>query len=63
MRNKILIVDDSLFNRQVLKDILKGKYELEEASDGQEALELIEEQKNEDLRERVWVSARRESTG
>lgn len=47
MRNKILIVDDSLFNRQVLKDILKGKYELAEASDGQEALELIEEQSKE----------------
>ena len=28
MRNKILIVDDSLFNRQVLKDTLKGKYQL-----------------------------------
>ena len=47
MRNRILIVDDSLFNRQVLKDILKGKYELVEASDGEDALELIEEQKNE----------------
>ncbi len=47
MRNRILIVDDSLFNRQVLKDILKGKYELTEASDGQEALEIIEEKKKE----------------
>ena len=47
MRNKILIVDDSLFNRQVLKDILKGKYEVAEASDGQDALGMIEEQKKE----------------
>ena len=47
MRNKILIVDDSLFNRQVLKDILKGKYKLLEASDGQEAIDIIEEQKKE----------------
>ena len=42
MRNRILIVDDSLFNRQVLKDIFKGKYQFTEASDGQEALEIIE---------------------
>ncbi len=44
MRNKILIVDDSLFNRQVLQDILKEKYELVEAADGQEALDIIEKQ-------------------
>ena len=47
MRNKILIVDDSLFNRQVLQDILKEKYELVEASDGQEALDIIEKQRKE----------------
>lgn len=45
MRNVILIVDDSLFNRQMLCDILKGKYELLEASDGQEALGIIEKQR------------------
>lgn len=47
MRNKILIVDDSLFNRQMLRDILKDKYELAEACDGQEALGIIEKQGNE----------------
>ena len=31
----------------MLKDILKGKYEVTEASDGQDALEMIEEQKKE----------------
>ena len=45
MRNVILVVDDSLFNRQMLCDILKEKYELIEASDGQEALGIIEKQK------------------
>lgn len=45
MRNVILIVDDSLFNRQMLCDILKGKYELLEASDGQEAMDIIEKQR------------------
>lgn len=45
MRNVILIVDDSLFNRQMLCDILKEKYELVEAADGQEALGIIEKQK------------------
>lgn len=45
MRNTILIVDDSLFNRQMLCDILKGKYELIEASDGQEAMDIIEKQR------------------
>ena len=47
MRNRILIVDDSLFNRQVLRDILKGKYELIEAGSGQEALDIIEERSDE----------------
>ena len=46
MRNKILVVDDSLFNRQVLIDVLKGNYETEEASNGLEALEIIESSKN-----------------
>ena len=49
MRNKILIVDDSLFNRQVLQDILKEKYEIAEACDGEAALEIIEKQKSEIL--------------
>ena len=47
MRNRILVVDDSLFNRQMLRDILKDKYDITEACDGQEALDIIEKQKNE----------------
>lgn len=42
MRNKILVVDDSPFNRQVLVDILKEHYEIVEATNGLEALEIIE---------------------
>ena len=49
MRNKILVVDDSLFNRQMLHDILKDKFDLVEACDGQEALDIIEKQKEEIL--------------
>lgn len=47
MRNKILIVDDSMFNRQLLRDILKDEYAIIEAEDGRKALEVIEAQKNE----------------
>lgn len=42
MRNKILIVDDSKFNRQVLKNILEEDYEILEAENGREALQSIE---------------------
>ena len=44
MRDKILIVDDSKFNRQVLIDILKGSYAVIEAENGLEALKIVEEQ-------------------
>ncbi|MBQ9928944.1 MAG: response regulator [Lachnospiraceae bacterium] len=47
MKNKILIVDDSKFNRQVLKNILEEDYEILEAENGREALELIETQMKE----------------
>ncbi len=43
MRDKILIVDDMKFNRQILADILKKDYTIIEAADGQEAFEIIEE--------------------
>ena len=42
MRDKILIVDDMKFNRQILADILKEDYVIWEAFDGKEALEIIE---------------------
>lgn len=47
MRNKILIVDDSKFNRQVLKNILEEDYEMLEAENGREAMEIIEAHKTE----------------
>ncbi len=47
MRDKILIVDDMKFNRQILADILKKDYTIIEAADGQEAFEIIEEKMQE----------------
>ena len=44
MRDTILIVDDSKFNRQVLIDILKDSYVVIEAENGLEALKIVEEQ-------------------
>lgn len=49
MRDKILIVDDSMFNRQLLRDILHDEYAIIEAENGRQALEIIGEQKNEIL--------------
>ena len=40
---KILIVDDSEFNRAILKEILEGTYEIIEADGGKEALHKIDE--------------------
>ncbi len=42
MRDKVLIVDDSKFNRQVLVDQLKNDYGIIEAADGKEALQIME---------------------
>lgn len=47
MKNKILIVDDSKFNRQVLKNILEDEYDIVEAENGREAMAVIEAQKAE----------------
>lgn len=41
MRNKILIVDDMKFNRQILHNLLKEEYEILEAENGREALDLL----------------------
>ena len=40
---RILIVDDSEFNRAILKEILEGTYEIIEADGGKEALHKIDE--------------------
>lgn len=47
MRNKILIVDDMKFNRQVLKGLLDEDYEILEAENGREAMDIIEVQRKE----------------
>ena len=47
MRNKVLIVDDSMFNRQILSKILQDEYAIVEAENGRVALEIIEAQRKE----------------
>ena len=45
MAKKILIADDSLFMRKMLKDILSDKYEIVEADQGKKAEKQIEKEK------------------
>ena len=45
MAKKILIADDSLFMRKILKDILADKYEIVEAATGLEAEQQFKEEK------------------
>lgn len=40
---KILVVDDLQVNREILRKYLESKYEIIEACDGEEAIELIKE--------------------
>ncbi len=47
MRDKILVVDDAKFNRQILIDMLKDSYAVLEAVNGKEALEIVEAQMQE----------------
>lgn len=47
MRKKILVADDVKANRQVLIDILQDTYDIEEASNGMEALKIVEAQMKE----------------
>lgn len=46
-RSKILIVDDAEVNRLILRNMLEDSYDIEEAVDGEMALEMIEEKKDE----------------
>jgi len=45
-RKKILIVDDNNINRTILSGILANEYDLLEAEDGKQALDIIEKQLN-----------------
>jgi len=45
MAKKILIVDDSLFMRMTLKDVLSKEYEIVEADSGAKSLEQFRKQK------------------
>lgn len=47
MRNKILIVDDSFINRELLIEMLEDEYEVITCENGLQALELMEENYNE----------------
>ncbi len=44
-RKKILVVDDTEFNRELLAQLLEEEYDLVMAEDGAEALEKIEQEK------------------
>lgn len=42
-RNQILIVDDSEMNREILAEMLDDKFQILEAADGEECVELLEQ--------------------
>ena len=42
-RKQILVVEDNLINREMLREILAGQYTVLEAGNGQEALDVLEE--------------------
>lgn len=46
-KQKILITDDSEINRSLLADMLGGEFEVLEAENGEEAVEILEKGKDE----------------
>lgn len=42
LRNKVLIIDDAEFNREILEEILEDEYVVLLAKDGREALDILE---------------------
>ena len=42
MKNRILIVDDAYINRELLKEMLSENYEILEAENGKEALDIVD---------------------
>lgn len=47
MRNKVLIIDDAAFNREMLTEILEGEYGILTADDGQKGIDLLVAHENE----------------
>ena len=45
-RKKILIVDDVKWNRIILKDLFVKSYEILEAENGEDALQVLEQEQN-----------------
>ena len=41
LKQKILIVDDAEMNREILSEMLKDEYEIMEARNGQEAIDIL----------------------
>lgn len=46
-KQKMLIVDDKSVNRYILKDIFEEQYDVRECADGMQAIEALNEWKNE----------------
>lgn len=46
-KQKILIVDDSEMNREILTDILEDQYDIIEAENGRRAIEILTERREE----------------
>jgi EAL domain-containing protein (putative c-di-GMP-specific phosphodiesterase class I)/CheY-like chemotaxis protein len=46
LKKRVLVVDDEFINRRLLEKIISEKYEVLQASDGAEALEIIKENRN-----------------
>lgn len=47
MRNKVLVIDDAEFNREMLAEILEKEYSVISAEDGQKGIDLLAEQESE----------------
>ena len=52
-RPRLLLVDDEPTNLQVLRQVLQQEYRLQFATDGQRALELAREKKEESVAEEI----------
>ena len=46
-RHKVLIVDDVAINRQLLEEILSDEYDIETATNGKQALRILQDRHHE----------------